>query len=80
MDQAQAREGFAAVAGARGLTQGRGDVTSNRELIDATLGGNAAAQSNVARAAKAKVGKFEGGGNYVQDGKGGSGLGSSSTR
>jgi hypothetical protein len=80
VDQAQAREGFAAVAGARGLTQGRGDVTSNRELIDATLGGNAAAQSNVARAAKAKVGKFEGGGNYVQDGKGGSGLGSSSTR
>ena len=80
VDQAQAREGFATVAGARGLTQGRGDVTSNMELIDAALGGSAEAQKNVTRASKAKTARFEGGGSYLQDSKGGSGLGSSSTR
>jgi hypothetical protein len=76
VDEAAARTGFGTVSMAKGLTQGSGDITSNKELIDATLGGNAAAQQNVERAAKSRTARFEKGGSFYSDNKGGSGLGS----
>ena len=76
VDQSAARGGFGTVAMAKGLTQGSGDITNNKELIDATLGGNAAAQQNVERVVKSRTARFEKGGSFYSDNKGGSGLGS----
>lgn len=76
----QAREGFQRVAGARELTTGRGDVVTQGDLITGTMLGNAQAQANMERAAGARVGRFQGGGQFATTQQGVVGLGSAATR
>ena len=78
--QNQAREGFGAVAGAQGLTSGAGDVVTQNELIAATLGGDAEAKKKAERAAGGRLGRFQGGGEFLQTQQGATGLGSAATR
>ena len=76
----QAQQGFETIAGAKGLTQGRGDVTTQQELISGTLTGNVKAKKNIERAAGSRVGRFQQGGQYVQNERGSAGLGTAATR
>ena len=78
--QNQAREGFGTVAGAKGLSSGAGDVVSQQDLISATLGNDAEAMKNVKRAAGGRLGRFQGGGEFLQTQQGAAGLGSAATR
>jgi hypothetical protein len=78
--QDQAREGFGKVVRAKGLTQGRGDITTNKELIAANLGNNSEAQKNIERVAASRTGRFQQGGQYAQTKEGNVGLGSAATR
>ena len=80
ISQEQAREGFGVVRGARGLTAGRGDVTSEKELIAGTLGGSEEARKNIERAAQGRLGRFQGGGEFLQTAQGAAGLGTAATR
>ena len=72
----QARQGFGTVAASTGLTTGRGDTTTQKELIAGTLAGDQAAQANIARAAGSRVGRFQQGGEFLstQQGRGRSGF------
>ena len=76
----QAREGFGTVAAATGLTQGRGETTTQQELISGTLGGNAEAQKKIERVAASRVGAFQGGGEVLRTQQGAVGLGTAATR
>ena len=80
VSQDQARQGFGTVAASAGLTSGRGDVTSQKELIAGTLAGDQAAQANIARAAGSRVGRFQQGGEFLSTQQGAVGLGSAATR
>lgn len=80
VSQDQAREGFGRVAGAKALTQGRGDVVSQQELISGTFEQNEQALKNIERASKARTGRFQEGGSYASTNQGVSGLGSAATR
>lgn len=79
ISQNQAREGFGTVAGAKGLSTGAGDVASQQQLIAATLGGDAEAKKAVERAAGGRLGRFQGGGEFLQTQQGAVGLGTAST-
>lgn len=74
-----ARQGMAEIGGQRGLTTGRGDVTSNETLAKAGLMGDAAAKQEVARVAGSRTGRFQGGGQFLQTNAGTVGLGSATT-
>ena len=76
----EARTGFGAVAGEAGLTAGAGDVVSQQDLIKGNLLGDQAAQANKARAVGGKLGKFQGGGEFLQTQQGVTGLGSAATK
>lgn len=77
----QARQGFGQVAAATELTSGRGDVVSQKELIAGTLGGEEKARQSIERAAQSRTGRFQGGGGFAPEGRGGtSGLGTSTTQ
>lgn len=76
----QAQQGFATVAAQRGLTEGRGDVVTQRQQVKAVLGQDVSAQRDVERAAAARVGRFSGGGEILRTEKGAVGLGSAATR
>lgn len=76
--QEQARAGFGEVAAARELTTGRGDVVSQQQLIQGTLGGEQQAQRDIERARRSRVGRFEGGGGFIA-GQGQTALGSAAT-
>jgi hypothetical protein len=76
----QARQGFSEVARMGALTQGRGDVVSQEQLISGTLENNEEAQSSIERAQRARMGRFQGGGGFAAGQQGVTGLGSAATR
>lgn len=78
--QEQARTGFGQVAGARGLTEGRGDIVTQETLIQGQVAGNEQAQKEIERAAQGRLGRFQGGGEFLQTQQGAIGLGSAATR
>lgn len=80
IERQQAREGFGRVAGQRELSMGRGDIVSQQELIGANLKGDTAAGQAIERAGAARVGRFAGGGQFLQTQQGNIGLGSATTR
>lgn len=78
--QQEAREGFGRVAGAMGLTQGRGDVVTQQQLISGTFGQDEQALQAIERASKSRTGRFQGGGGFAESQQGVTGLGSAATR
>lgn len=79
VSQDAARQGFGQVAQQKAFTQGRGDVVSQQDLIAGNLTGNAQAQKDIRRVSSSRVGRFQGGGEVLQDKGGASGLGSAAT-
>ena len=75
----EARLGFGAVAGEAGLSAGPGDVVSQADLIKGNLLNDETAKQNKARAVGGKLGKFQGGGEFLQTQQGSVGLGSASS-
>ena len=78
--QEEAREGFGRVAGAMSLTQGRGDVVSQQQLVSGTFAQDESALQAIERASKARTGRFQGGGGFASSQQGVGGLGSAATR
>lgn len=78
--QEQARTGFGNVAASRGLTEGRGDTVTQETLIQGQVAGNEQAQREIERAAQGRLGRFQGGGEFLQTQQGVVGLGSAATR
>jgi len=76
----QARLGFGQVAQARPLTEGRGDVVSQQQLISGTFGETQEAQKAVERARGARRGRFQQGGGVLTGQQGVAGVGSAATR
>jgi len=76
----QARAGFANVAQRRPLTEGRGDIVTQEQLIGGELMGQQQAQQALRRAQGARVGRFAGGGSQVTTSEGVKGLGTAATR
>lgn len=76
----EARIGFGAVAGEAGLTAGAGDVVSQEQLIKANLLGDQTAKAAKERAAGGKLGKFQGGGEFLTTQQGAVGLGTATTQ
>ena len=76
----QAQAGFKTVAESAGLSAGSGDIATQQELIAGTLGGDTAAKKKIERAIGGKLGKFQGGGEFLQTQQGAVGLGSAATR
>ena len=76
----EARTGFGEVAAARGLTQGRGDIVTEKTLIQGRLAGSEQAQQDIERAALGRLGRFQGGGEFLQTQQGAAGLGTAATR
>lgn len=77
--QEEARTGFGEVAARRGLTEGRGDVVTQEQLIRGGLVGDEAAMQQIERAAGARVGRFRESGGFVASERGVVGLGTSTT-
>lgn len=69
----QAREGFGTVAKEMSFTTGPGDVVSQQQLIGANLAGDEAARTAVERTRGSRLGKFQGGGQFIQGQKSGEG-------
>ena len=80
ISQDQAREGFGRVAGARTLTQGRGDVVSQQQLVSGTFEQNEESLKAIERAQKGRTGRFQEGGGFASSAQGVTGLGSAATR
>ena len=78
ISQEQARAGFGEVAARRGLTEGRGDIVTQEQLIRGGLTNDEAAMQQIELAAGAKVGRFRESGGFVASERGVVGLGSSS--
>ena len=76
----QAAQGFAQVAALRDLTSGRGDVVTQRQQTQAILGSDAAAQRELERAVGGRLGRFQGGGEFLQQAGQNIGLTSAATR
>jgi hypothetical protein len=76
----QARQGFSTIAGASGLTTGYGDTVTQRQQIGATFNQNAEDQRALERAVGGRLGKFQGGGEFLQTQQGAAGLGTAATR
>jgi hypothetical protein len=76
----EARLGFGAVAGEAGLSVGPGDVVSQGDLIKGNLLNDQTAKENKARAVGGKLGKFQGGGEFLQTQQGSVGLGSAASK
>lgn len=76
----EARLGFGAVAGEAGLSMGAGDTVSQGDLIKGNLLGDQAAKANKERAVGGKLGKFQGGGEFLQTQQGSVGLGSAASK
>lgn len=75
----QAQQGFARTARMTGLTAGKGDVVTGRELAMANVAQNAAALTATERAAQSRVNRFAGGGGFQTNKEGTAGIGSSSS-
>ena len=80
VSQEQAREGFGRVAGAMSLTQGRGDVVTQQQLISGTFGQDEQSLQAIERAARGRTGRFLQGGQFAASNQGVTGLGSAATR
>ena len=80
VSQEQAQAGFKTVAESAGLSAGTGDIATQQELIAGTLGGDTEAKKKIERAIGGKLGKFQGGGEFLQTQQGVTGLGSAATR
>jgi len=80
VSQEQAQAGFKTVAESAGLSAGAGDIATQKELIAGTLGGDTEAKKKIERAIGGKLGKFQGGGEFLQTQQGTTGLGSAATR
>lgn len=80
ISQEQARQGFGRVAGSMSLTQGRGDVVTQGQLISGTFAQDEQALRDIERASKARTGQFQQGGGFTTSQQGVSGLGSAATR
>lgn len=80
ISQEQARVGFGQVSRARPLTEGRGDVVNQQQLIQGTFGASEQAQQAVERARSARVGRFQQGGGAITTQQGVAGAGTSATR
>jgi len=78
--QDTARTGFSKVADQASLITSAGDTASQKDLIAGNLLGDAAARKNIERAAGARVGRFQGGGSFINDKTGNVGLGSAATQ
>jgi hypothetical protein len=76
----EARQGFGQVASMGALTQGRGDVVTQEQLISGTFEQNTDAQRAIERAQRARTGRFQEGGGFATSQQGVSGLGSAATR
>jgi hypothetical protein len=80
ISQEQARTGFGEVARRRSLTEGRGDVVTQEQLIGGQLMDSQEAQQQIQKAAAARVGRFQQGGASVTGRQGVTGAGSAATR
>lgn len=80
VSQEQARQGFGQVARGMSLTEGRGDVVSQQQLISGTFAQDENALKAIERASKARTGRFQEGGSYAATTGGVGGLGSAATR
>ena len=78
--QEQARQGFGQVARGMSLTQGRGDVVNQQQLISGTFAQDEQSLKAIERASKARTGQFQQGGGYAASTGGVAGLGSAATR
>lgn len=78
--QEQARQGFGRVQASAALTQGRGDVVTQQELISGTFAQNEQSLQAIERAARARAGRFQEGGGFTETAQGVSGLGTAATR
>lgn len=76
--QAEARDRMDDAARAMTFTEGRGETLSQRDILTGTFGNEQAAQG-IERVAGSRKGRFSGGGGYVSDSGGVSGLGSAGT-
>lgn len=76
---ADAQSGFANVAAQKSLTEGKGDTTSQSNLIKSNLKKDVGATQESQRVASSRVGRFQSGGGYSQTSGGVSGLKSSGT-
>lgn len=76
-----ARAGFGKAASQKGLTSGRGDTVTEKQLAQANIGlGSAEDAAAIERAVGGRLGRFQGGGEFLQTQKGNVGLGSAATR
>lgn len=80
ISQEQARVGFGQVAQARPLTEGRGDIVNQQQLIQGTFGASQEAERAVERARGARVGRFQQGGGTLTTQQGVAGAGTAATR
>jgi len=80
ISQEEARTGFGRVSRAQPLTRGRGDVVSTDQLISGTFGQDEKALQDIERAARARTGRFGGGGAVAGTTRGVTGAGTAETR
>lgn len=80
ISQEQARVGFGEVAAARPLTEGRGDIVNQQQLISGTFGASQEAEQAVQRARAGRVGRFQQGGGALATQQGVAGAGTAATR
>ena len=78
--QEQARQGFGTVAASKGLSEGRGDTVTQQQLIAGTLGQDQKAQQDIQRAVGGRLGRFQGGGEFLSQSGQNVGLGTAATR
>lgn len=77
VSEAEARQNMGKAALAMSFTAGRGETMSKQNVVTGTFG-DAAAEQQMVRVGSSRVGAFSGGGGFVEDKGGVSGLGSSS--
>ena len=80
ISQEQARTGFANVAASQGFTEGRGDIVTQDTLIQGQVAGSEQARKDIERVAMGRLGRFQGGGEFLQTQQGVVGLGTAATR
>ena len=78
--QEQARQGFGQVSRSMGLTQGRGDVVNQQQLISGAFNQDEQSLAAIERASKARTGRFQQGGGFSTSTEGVAGLGTAATR
>lgn len=76
----EARQGFGRVAQMGALTQGRGDVVTQGQLIQGEFTQSQEAQQAIERAQRARAGRFQEGGGFAETQRGVAGLGTAATR